>query len=134
MSKELTEQWRNGTLPRGYYYFSNGCEVYPVEHRQIEPCLCANGITVLDKVPSYEEYQALLSDSLAKNEGVEIIAELESKLSVISEQLKDANDIVMFYANTDRMTEEEKQMTAEKYHLIYGLKANDYLKKYGVEK
>lgn len=34
---------------------------------------------VLGKVPSYEEYQQLLSDQLAKNEGVEINAEFEAE-------------------------------------------------------
>ena len=40
---------------------------------------------VLAKVPSYEEYQKLLSDQLAKNEGAEINAELEERLKKTQE-------------------------------------------------
>lgn len=40
---------------------------------------------VLGIVPSYEEYQKLLSDQLAKNEGIEINAELEARLKKTQE-------------------------------------------------
>ena len=49
----------------------------------------------------------------------------------IKEQLEEAEKVIKFYANIDQLTEEEKQMTAEKYHLVYGLKAKDYLDKHG---
>ena len=51
----------------------------------------------------------------------------------LENQLKDAEEVIRFYADADQLTEEEKQMTAEKYHLVYGLKANDYLEKWGVK-
>lgn len=49
--------------------------------------MCKDGdkIEVLSEVPSYEEYQQLLSDQLAKNEGVEINAELEARLKKTQE-------------------------------------------------
>lgn len=132
MSKELTEQWWNGTLKEGWYYIHlmsdwgtlncitiNYCdeegifEEYPDEDIK----------EVLAPVPSYYEY----------NELVQKMHKLEKQLSSISEQLKEAEDVIRFYANTDGLTEEEKQMTAEKYHLVYGLKAIDYLEKWSVK-
>lgn len=131
MSKEVTEKYYKGTLPSGHYYFSNGKSVYPVEHRQIEPCLCANGITVVDKVPDYDEYKQM--EEQINN--LQKMLEYEcSKRCELEAQLAEANEVIRFYANTDGLTEEEKQMSSEKYHLVYGLKANDYLKKHGVEK
>lgn len=114
MSKELTEQYYKGTLLSGHYYFSNGCEVYPVEHRQIEPCLCANGITVLDKVPNYEEYQALLS-----------------QLSAISEQLKEANEVIKYATSSEPY---ENAYDGDDVIDAIHWKCGCYLKKYGVEK
>lgn len=52
----------------------------------------------------------------------------------IKEQVEEAEKVIKFYANADQLTEEEKQMTAGKYHLVYGLKANDYLNKHGGDK
>lgn len=161
MSKELTEQWRNGTLECGEYYlkYTDGttdreyldwANVYGVVSEKgfsTEPCDIEE---VLDPVPTYEEWvkigtwytekshNELLkkieklemqreSDRMAVEEGAELVAELEDRL-------KEAEEVIKFYANADGLTNQEKQMTAEKYHLVYGLKANDYLEKYGVEK
>lgn len=51
----------------------------------------------------------------------------------LTEQLNEANKVIEFYSDAHQLTEEEKQMTAEKYHLVYGLKANDYLDKWGLK-
>jgi hypothetical protein len=56
----LTEQLYEGTLPTGWYYFNNGVETYIVlysnantkDRKLQEP----EGITVLCKVPSYEDW------------------------------------------------------------------------------
>ena len=56
---------------------------------------------------------------------------LEQEIIKLKSQLEDANSVIRFYADSRGMTEEEKQMTSEKYHLVYGLKANDYLDRYG---
>lgn len=48
-------------------------------------------------------------------------------------QLKEANEVIKFYSDATGLTEEERQMSAEKYHLVYGLKACDYLERYGVK-
>ena len=50
--------------------------------------------------------------------------ELEAENKKLKERIADADKTIKFYADIDGMTEEEKQMTAEKYHLVYGLKAN----------
>lgn len=49
---------------------------------------------VLGKVPSYEEYKQLLSDQLAKNEGIEINAELEAENTKLKELLKECKHIM----------------------------------------
>lgn len=48
-------------------------------------------------------------------------------------QLKEANKVIKFYSDATGLTEEERQMSSEKYHLVYGLKACDYLERYGVK-
>jgi hypothetical protein len=92
---DLTEQWQKGELPAGWYW----CECYKEEIKILyydRDCFelddpetknyyfflkkdCEE-ITILAPVPTYSEYLALQSDSLAKNEGVEIVAELEKRL------------------------------------------------------
>lgn len=60
---DLTEQLYDGNLPTGHYYFNNGVETYIVLYSNIntkdrklqEP----EGLTVLSKVPSYEEHTKL---------------------------------------------------------------------------
>ena len=58
MSKELTEQWRNGTLKEGVYW----CEV--IESPYVEqvhlPCCEDIVVEVLAPVPSFDEYNELM--------------------------------------------------------------------------
>lgn len=96
----LTEQWKKCELPLGHYYVvcSKNDTVEILQNRvQIASCNKV-GITydfpdywevkqVLAEVPSYEEYQQLLSDQLAKNEGVEINAELKEENTKLKELL-----------------------------------------------
>lgn len=77
---QLTEQFNHGLLPDGWYYYkaSDGRSDIATEYGLF--CIEADNkvkVEVLEKVPSYSEYLALQSDSLAKNEAVEINAELE---------------------------------------------------------
>ena len=116
---ELTEKYYSGTLPSGHYYFSNGNSVYPVEYRQVEPFLCANGITVLCEVPSYEEYKDFEQDNRCLKSGIETY---EKQLSRIFEQLKEANELLFDVLDC----RESREYHAEK--------AEQYFKKYGVEK
>lgn len=59
MSKELTEQWRNGTLEDGFYYVKENNEVF------ISPCSkhyllsVMNDCEVLSKVPTYDQFVEL---------------------------------------------------------------------------
>lgn len=84
MTKTLTEQYYDGTLPSGFYYFNNGNATYTVVHYQTESYLCANGITVVDKVPSYDEYQDLIQQNVNQESAIETyierIHELEEQI------------------------------------------------------
>lgn len=59
MSKELTEKWKNGTLPEGWYYIKEGDDV------RISPCSrhyllnVLKDCEVLAPVPTYDEYNKL---------------------------------------------------------------------------
>ncbi len=88
---DLTEQWKKGELKAGYYYVKNEFgNIFPTDYSEEYDIINDSGVLgfwnevseiteVIDKVPTYEEWQALLSDQLAKNEGVEINAELEAE-------------------------------------------------------
>ena len=87
-SEQLTEQWKKGKLPSGEYYikiegvedracYFTGFGFAEAEAEDVEQ--------ILAPVPDYEEYQKLLSDQLAKNEGEEINAELEARLKKTQE-------------------------------------------------
>ena len=97
---DLTEQWKKGELPSGYYYVKNEFgNIFPSDYSEDYNCIADIVIKdfftevseikeVLGRVPSYEEYQKLLSDQLAKNEGVEINAELENRMNLERELCK----------------------------------------------
>ena len=104
MSKKLTEQWKKGKLVGRYFvkyrsgrisdwYFLEGI---PIE---INPMI----VEVLAPVPSFEECLELESDSLAKKQAEEIIAELEAeneklkmKNAKICDTLKKVRDVIQF--------------------------------------
>ena len=95
----LTEQLYEGTLPTGWYYFNNGHESYIVKYDNIntkhwklqEP----EGITVLCKVPTYEEYRNL------QHCWVEELEE-NGQLKEQQETLEDAyNELVCINANLE---------------------------------
>jgi hypothetical protein len=80
---DLTEQWQKGELELDKNYYLE------LEDGTIEIQMYVGGFLyredngvkkVLSEVPTYQEYLALQSDSLAKNEGAEIVAELEKRL------------------------------------------------------
>lgn len=102
VSKTLTEKWKKGDLPNGWYYVRLIRGEYRIDlyiNGKNEWIDCPDNIidAVICEVPSFEEYQKLLSDQLAKNEGVEINAELEAENTKLktenkwySEQLHEA--------------------------------------------
>lgn len=58
---KLTKQYYKGTLETGYYYFSNGKDIYPISHHRVKgltPCK-ESGVSVVDKVPDYQALQYL---------------------------------------------------------------------------
>lgn len=96
----LTEKWRKGELPSGWYWVegsrAEGIYAYNAEYlnNMYRP---RNGERIIEKVPSYDEYEALLSDQLAKNEGVEINTELEAQNTKLKELLMSARNYLKSY-------------------------------------
>ena len=148
MSKELTEQWRNGTLEESMYYVKLPDNDIPIVNlyqlKQLALVNDADEIEVLAPVPTYQEWLESEShcavysevnkwnkDKIKKLE--DQFADVSKKVEKLEKQLKEAEDVIRFYANTDGLNEEEKRMTGEKYHLVYGLKAYDYIERYGVK-
>lgn len=118
MSKELTEQWRNGTLPVGHYYcklYYNGfkekiqeCVKSAYSLKSCIPMSCGcEGEEVLAPVPTYKEYLKLESDSLAKQEGVELVAELENAIGSQADYFRQQISVL-----EDRVKELEIQIGA----------------------
>lgn len=116
MSKELTEQWRNGTLEDGFYYVKfpeEGVEmVNTYMLKQLALVSDADKIEVLAPVPTYNEY-----------------LESESHCAVYSE---------VNQWNKEKIDELEKQLI-EANAIIKSLKdarsqsVNEYLEKWGVK-
>lgn len=62
MSKELTEQWRNGTLEENRYYVKLPEEIIIAniyQLKQLDLVKDSDKIEVLAAVPSYDEYKRL---------------------------------------------------------------------------
>lgn len=148
MTKTLTEQWREGTLERGYYYYKTkvGAKVigyqcfglkfpYDYNHNTIDSVEEA-----LYHVPSYEEYTELLRHSeLSRNLVYEVLVnqkeynELLDKAKEykrLQELLSQEEDRIK--SLLERVGEADKiiKYYAEKHGK---LKACDYLNKWGVK-
>lgn len=106
MTKTLTEQWRDGTLERGYYYYKTkvGAKVigyqcfglkfpYDYNHNTIDSVE-----EVLAPVPSYDEYNELVQ----KMHTLENCLEVSEKAHYRTlEQLRIATKALEVYANTN---------------------------------
>ena len=100
MSKELTEQWRNGTLEQKYYYvkyFGNGQKPFvEIELKNFLLDLVnvkdRDNVEVLAPVPSHSEYQSLKDNcefTHTRLKGTHRkIAQLEKKLEIATKALK----------------------------------------------
>lgn len=116
MSKELTEQWRNGTLEDGYYYVKENNEVF------ISPCskgylkaVVLEDCEVLAQVPTYAEFKDLMSNL----QYVDKCRELTEKVEQLEKQL-----------------EEAERLLVELHWQVKGdllQRSIDYFEKYGVE-
>ena len=103
MTKTLTEQWRDGTLPEGYYYFQYGkCapfikDSYTAE--ELKRCIDAENIKALAGVPTYAEFMDLMSNIEYIDKYKELLRKtdkLEKRLKIATKALEDlelANDI-----------------------------------------
>lgn len=90
MSKELTEQYRNGTLPSDFYYFTNGKDFYTIEHHQLKGLPAVKGVEVVAKVPSYDEWKTAYECQLMESEEVLTLKEQLEEANAIIKSLKDA--------------------------------------------
>lgn len=103
---DLTEQYQKGELPEGWYYIKdeNGV-IYVAENCLNYDSLSDKGYTafyyaeteiseILAPVPTYSEYLALQSDSLAKNEFDNEIDELNDTIDKLKELLKEAYPVI----------------------------------------
>lgn len=98
MSKELTEQWRNGTLSQGYYYIVANTEqkhkvVFYLPERNTEDESRINlkdqyVKEVLSPVPSYDEHMELVSNYAELVRKMHI---LKKKLSIATKALREAH-------------------------------------------
>lgn len=72
---DLTEKWKKGELPSGYYYVKNEFgNIFPSDYSEDYDCISDRVIKdfftevseikeVLERVPSYEEWQAKLEEN-----------------------------------------------------------------------
>lgn len=98
---DLTDKWKKGELPDGHYYVKDGENIiaelfdgYFYNDGQPMTSFSGGVDEVLAPVPSYEEYLALQSDSLAKNEFDNEIDELNDTIDKLKELLKEAYPVI----------------------------------------
>jgi hypothetical protein len=120
MTKTLTKQWKDGELPREFYYIRDrrkevylSCLIdYKTEKGWVKE--------VLAPVPSYEEYRELLDLNVYEKDRKKVMG-LEDKVKRLQEQIKEANDII-------QTLYKRKECDAFD-HLIF----RNYLEKWGVK-
>ena len=89
-SEQLTEQWKKGELPEGWYYVkgnrAEGIYAYTAEYlnNMYRP---RNGEIIIEQVPSYEEWQA--SEKYNKH--------LEEKIKIYERKDKQATETSIAY-------------------------------------
>lgn len=122
MSKTLTEQYRKGKLPTGFYYanlFQYDGE--DREDRDFEDIVfyynktnkfvyedCYDGVSnIIDKVPDYDQ-----------------ITKLEKKVELLQKQLKEAQNLIIYCSTGDHLGYE---IRCENYRITH------HLSKWGVK-
>ena len=102
-SEQLTEQWKQGELPEGWYYVkgnrAEGIYAYTAEYlnNMYRPI---NGEIIIEQVPSYEEWQAS-ETSIAYNE----LLEENTKLK---ELLRECRPALVRFVSYDDSEENER--------------------------
>lgn len=131
MSKELTEQWRNGTLPAGDYYLKHTdgrILIYwfnGVEFRFIYNVFIKE---VLAKVPTYDQFVEL-------TEKADLFSQLVKKVEELESRLKEAEEVIrLYFKNTQNAVYKSLGMNDGYYKKAFiHATAKEYLEKYGVE-
>lgn len=112
MTKTLTEQWRDGEL-FGFYYVKEPKEEPKIHNvSEMDYLLDEYGVEVLAPVPRYD------------------------KIKRLQEQLKEANEVIKYYATADLSDWEYidgEEVFVEKGAANEKETAENYLKKWGVE-
>lgn len=136
MSKELTEQWRKGTLPRGYYYYKTkvGVKVigyqcfglkypYDYNHNTIDSVK-----EVLAPVPAYDQFVDL-------TEKANQFSQMVTKCHRLEQQLEEAEEVIrLYFKNTQKATHQSLGMNDGYYKKAFmHTVAKEYLEKYGVK-
>lgn len=131
MTKTLTEQWCEGTLPDGFYYvvskWSGKIEINDY-YDGCWQCLKEEYIKeVVATVPSYDEYKRLVrkTDKLEKMAFHYTPEEWNTMMRMVErlqEQLKEANAIIDLYFPKDK-----------KINSVCVKPINDYRKKWGAK-
>ena len=104
MTKTLTEQWSEGTLPFGAYYvnYQYNNRVWLYKYRNQTPENTIGLFEVVAPVPSYDHFSQLVK-----------------KVERLQEQLKEANNLFLKIQNKLEDEPEEKTMTETRiYELI----------------
>ena len=106
MSKELTEQWRNGTLEQKYYYvkyFGNGQKPFvEIELKNFMLDLVkvndSDKIEVLAPVPTYDEFLILSDFKKIEKDSIDNLVKihtenLEKRLEIATKALKEMEGV-----------------------------------------
>lgn len=113
----LTEQWKKGELPEGFYYFKmpDGVIEIASEYRSILYNLTkdADKIEVLAPVPSYEEWQKVLNidfnNEVLRLENAKLKELLKECREEISDEIDDCTDPrIELFAKIDNAIGEKK--------------------------
>ena len=100
---DLTEQWKNGELPEGDYFITDGDKIYPDYFDNAEGFLKTYNYgvqKVLAPVPSYEEWQE--SEKYNKH--------LEEKIKIYDRKDKRATETSIAYNELAKENEELKEI------------------------
>ena len=121
----LTELWQKGELLDGLYYVENNSGNVGILGWS-EFAGWYNIKQVLAPMPSYQEYLALVSDSLAKKEGEEIIAELEAENAQLKKFCEEFNALEV--AKENEKLKEELQEERENNEFLLKSRESEILK------
>ena len=141
MNKELTEQWRDGTLPQGYYYtkITNMLDkerimidyyIPELHHFEVMPTEYVKEVIV--EAPSYEEYQDIIQQNVNQESAIETYIE---DIKRLQEQLNEANKTIK--KAQELCPDKNVMLMCNPARPSFGMMTNDvltnYLEKWGVK-